>query len=155
MDRVRHGVRSALLLVVGCCALMSLLVYTFGPQMIEIFIDANQSEVIRRGAEYMRTVSLFYVVFGIMGICNGVLRGAGDTTIPMITVTVDLAARVIAAYWLVTIPSVSYRGTWWAIPVGWSVSSLIPIARYLTGGWKAKAVIRQQMFAAQQAKADA
>ncbi len=155
MDRVRHGVHSALLLVVGCCALMSVLVYTFGPQMIEIFIDANQAEVIRRGVEYMRTVSLFYVVFGIMGICNGVLRGAGDTTIPMIAVTVDLAARVIAAYWLVTIPSVSYRGTWWAIPVGWSVSSVIPITRYLTGGWKAKAVIRQQMFAAQQAKADA
>lgn len=155
MDRVRHGVRSALILMVIACLFVSVLVYTLGPQMIAIFVDADQTEVISRGVEYMRTVSLFYIVFGIMGVFNGVLRGAGDTSIPMVTVAVDLAARVIAAYWLVTIPSISYRGTWWAIPVGWCVSCVIPMMRYLSGAWKAKAVIRQQMFATQAQKAEA
>lgn len=155
MDRVRLGVRSALAMVAGACVLISVLVYSFGPQMIQVFIDAQEAEVIRRGVEYMRTVSLFYVVFGIMGVFNGVLRGAGDTTITMITVTVDLAARVAAAYWLVTIPSVSYRGTWWAIPVGWCISCIIPALRYFSGAWKTKALIRKQMLAAHSAQAEA
>ncbi|MGE5654770.1 MAG: MATE family efflux transporter, partial [Bacillota bacterium] len=147
LDRVSHGLKSALMMVAISCLIVSALVFTMGPQLIEIFINASETEVISRGVDYMKTVSLFYIVFGVIMIFNGVLRGAGDTVIPMYTTIANLIVRVAAAYYLVRIPSLSYRGIWWAIPAGWIVGSIVPVVRYYTGGWKAKAVIRQQMFA--------
>ncbi len=153
LDRVRDGLRSTLMMVIISCLLVSLLVFTMGPQLIEIFVDASETEVINRGVDYMKTVSLFYVLFGFIMIFNGVLRGAGDTVIPMYTTIVNLIIRVAAAYYLVRIPSLSFRGIWWAIPAGWAVGCIVPIVRYWSGAWKAKAVVRQQMFATQPVEA--
>ncbi|MDP3486488.1 MAG: MATE family efflux transporter, partial [Bacillota bacterium] len=147
LDRVRSGLWATTGLVVVSCILVSILVFTVGPQMIQVFITAEETEVIARGVEYLQTVSIFYVVFGIMVIFNGVLRGAGDAMVPMVTTIVALITRVSVGYWLVTIPSISYRGIWWAIPAGWVVGTIIPTVRYFSGAWKAKAVVRQQMFA--------
>jgi len=143
LDRVRKGLMATLSVVAVCAVVMSFLVYVFGPQLIQVFIKAEEADVISRGVEYLRIVSIFYLLFGIMCVFNGVLRGAGDTLVPMYTIIVDLGVRVGVAYWLTTIPSISYRGVWWAIPAGWGVASLIPSIRYFSGGWKAKAVVRQ------------
>lgn len=147
LDRVRNGMWSAVGMVIFCCLVVSVLVFTVGPQMIQVFITADQAEVINQGVEYMKTVSIFYAVFGVMVVMSGVLRGAGDTMIPMLTTLIALIVRVSVGYWLVTIPSISYRGIWWAIPAGWIVGTTIPVIRFYSGAWKAKAVVRQQMFA--------
>jgi putative MATE family efflux protein len=146
LDRVRQGLLATLGLVVVSCLLVSLLVFTVGPSLIEVFIDASETQVISQGVDYLRTVSIFYVIFGVMLILSGLLRGAGDTVIPMFSSIANLAVRVVVAYWLASLPGVGYRGIWWAIPAGWAVGSIIPIVRYLTGGWKAKAVVHKQRF---------
>jgi len=146
LDRVSQGLRATLIMVVVTSLAVSLLVFTLGPQLIQIFISADYPEVITRGVDYMKTVSMFYVIFGVMMVVNGVLRGAGDAMIPMITTIANLVVRVGVAYWLSSIPSISYRGIWWAIPAGWAVGSLVPLYRYLSGAWKEKAVVRQQLF---------
>ena len=146
LDRVSQGLRSTLVMVVIASLAVSLLIFTMGPQLIQIFITADHPEVISQGVDYMKTVSLFYVIFGVMMVVNGVLRGAGDAMIPMVTTLTNLFVRVSVAYWLSSIPSISYRGIWWAIPAGWAVGSFVPVYRYISGAWKAKAVVRQQLF---------
>lgn len=146
LDRVHQGLRATLAMVVGVSLCVSVGVFMFGPQLIQIFVSAERVDVISRGVEYLKTVSIFYAVFSVMIVINGLLRGAGDTVITMATSLFDLGTRVVAAYWLVTMPGLGYRGIWWSIPIGWSVSAVIPVVRYLTGGWKAKVVVRQQMF---------
>jgi len=147
LDRVRSGLWSTLGMVVASCLLVSLLVFILGPQMIQLFIDAEETVVISRGVEYMQTVSIFYAIFGVMIVLNSVLRGAGDSMIPMFTTITALIVRVTVAYWLTSIPTISYRGIWWSIPAGWVVGSIVPAVRYLSGAWKDKAVVRQKMFA--------
>ncbi len=150
LDRVSEGLRATMKMAIIACLAVSVLVYLAGPHLIQIFIDAEQADVITRGVDYMRTVSLFYAVFSVLMIFNGLLRGAGDTMVPMFSVTASLAVRVVVAYWLASIPSIGYRGIWWSIPTGWTIASIIPVLRYLSGKWKAKAVVRQQMFAAKE-----
>lgn len=147
LDRVRDGLRATMRMVFISCLVVSVAVFLFGPQLIQIFVDASETEVIRQGVDYMRTVSIFYILFGVMMVMNGLLRGAGDAAIPMYTSLVNLAVRVGAAYWLASLPAFGYRGIWWALPIGWAFGALVPVIRYLTGGWKAKALIRQEMFA--------
>lgn len=147
LDRVRDGLHATMRMVFISCLVVSVAVFLFGPQLIQIFVDSSETEVIRQGVDYMRTVSVFYILFGVMMVMNGLLRGAGDAAIPMYTSLVNLAVRVGAAYWLASLPSFGYRGIWWALPIGWAFGALVPVIRYLTGGWKAKALTRQEMFA--------
>jgi putative MATE family efflux protein len=144
--RVSQGLRATLIMVVIASLSVSLLVFTLGPQLIQVFISADHADVITQGVDYMRTVSIFYVLFGILMVTNGVLRGAGDAMIPMITTITSLVVRVTVAYWLANIPGIGHRGIWWGIPAGWALGSMVPVYRYLSGAWKEKAVVRQQMF---------
>ena len=100
----------------------------------------NDLEVIRIGKEYLTIVGAFYIVFTTMFTIAGVMRGAGDTVIPMFI--------SLIALWLVRIPSawiLSRRfdeiGIWWAIPLGWFIGLLLSFIYYLTGNWKNKSVI--------------
>lgn len=145
VDRVQAGLIAALKIMAIITVTMSVVVFVAGPYLIQVFIDASESEVIRQGVDYMKTVSVFYLVFGTMFIFNGVLRGAGDTTVPMYATMLNLAVRVIAAYTLSS-TSLGYRGIWMSLPIGWCVGAIIPVFRYFTGKWKDKAVIRQKMM---------
>src|SRR5690554_1629310 len=65
----------------------------------------NNPEVIRQGHEYLIIVSSFYIVFSSMFVMHGMLRGAGDTLIPMFITLISL--------WLIRIPLPGfYRDTW-------------------------------------------
>jgi len=71
---------------------------------------------------------------------SGVLRGAGDTLIPMFI--------SLAALWVIRIPGawflsqrIGEKGIWWAIPIGWCVGLILSYLYYLTGNWKKKVVV--------------
>jgi putative MATE family efflux protein len=142
IERVKRGLKATWVMVATCAVSMSLLVYIFGPQLLQMFVKAEEVEVISRGMEYLKIVSVFYLLFGTMNIFNSVLRGAGDNMVPMYTIIVDLGVRVAVAYWLTSIPAISYRGVWWAIPAGWGVACVIPSIRFFSGAWKDKAVVK-------------
>lgn len=146
LDRVVQGLKATLLMVVGSCLVVSILVFTMGGQMIQLFVSGAQPEIISQGVDYMRTISFFYSVFGGLMVVNGVLRGAGDAWVPMVTTLTSLAVRVLSAYLLVN-TALTYRGIWWSIPIGWSVAAVVPTYRYFSGAWKAKAVVRQNLLA--------
>jgi Na+-driven multidrug efflux pump len=103
----------------------------------------NDSEVIRLGDQYLTIVSSFYIMFTLMFIYNGVMRGAGDTLIPMFISLLSL--------WIIRIPMAWYlsgkigaSGIWWAIPAGWLVGLILSFSYYKSGRWKKKAVVKYQ-----------
>jgi Na+-driven multidrug efflux pump len=104
-------------------------------------IFTNDPNVIAIGTTYLVLVSSFYIIFSTMFVLNGVMRGAGDTLIPMFI--------TLIALWFVRIP-VSYFlskeigevGIWWAIPIGWFLGMLLSWFYYLKGNWKKKAVVK-------------
>lgn len=145
-DRIGAGLKATLAMVIVSTLMVTILVFTVGAQLVTVFVSAAETEVIAMGVDYMRTVSVFYVVFGTLMVLNGVLRGAGDAFIPLFTSLTSLVVRVAMAYWLTT-TALGYRGIWWSIPIGWSIAVFVPVLRYLGGAWKAKAVVRQQSFA--------
>ena len=103
----------------------------------------NDPEVITIGMEYLYIVSPFYVVFTAMFTIGGVMRGAGDTLIPMLITFIAL--------WVIRIPLCYYMsqemgvtGIWWGIPVAWFTGALLSFIYYLTGKWKAKALVKHE-----------
>lgn len=141
-ERVRKGHRSAITFNVFISLSITLLVTLAGRWLIGIF--TTDQEVIRIGARYLLIVGLFYIVFGSMFINNGVMRGAGDVFIPMISSLIALwLVRIPAAILFTQVLNMGSDGIWWSIPVGWFIGFGITSWYYRTGKWKTKVLVRR------------
>jgi len=143
LDRVRRGYKRSLVIVAICCVITSIIILSFGPNLISIFIDAEETEVINQGNDYITVVSFFYILMGIMFVTNGVIRGSGDMVASMISTMTSLGIRIISAYALSSIDTIGYRGIWWSLPIGWFIGMTIAILRYRSGKWVEKRVIKK------------
>ncbi len=139
LNRVKNGFKATLLMTTIISVSVSLITVIFGKHIMMLFTkDIN---VINIGYEYLVIVSSFYVVFSTMFIVGGVMRGAGDTLIPMfITLFALWIVRIPLAYILA--PKIGEIGIWWAIPIGWFFGMSLSYLYYLTGRWKTKTVIK-------------
>lgn len=139
-DRVKKGLRATLLMSSLVSIVLSILISSFRSGLISIF--NRDPEVIRIGGEYLLIVSAFYILFSIMFTYGGVLRGAGDTLIPMfITLFALWIVRIPIAWWLSD--RIGETGIWWAVPMGLAAGALFSFLYYLTGKWKTKGVTKQ------------
>lgn len=138
-DRVNRGYRITLLLSGAIAAVFSVLMVFLGEPFIRIF--NSDPTVVGIGSRYLLIVGAAYILFSTLFITHGVLRGAGDTLIPMFI--------TLIALWVVRIPTaamLSQRmgpdGIWLATPIGWSVGLALSLSYYSTGRWKRKAVVQ-------------
>jgi putative MATE family efflux protein len=139
LDRIKTGLISTLKMMGIVTLVTTLSIVFFGHFMMNLF--TTDQEVIRLGDQYLTIVSLFYILFTLMFIYSGVMRGAGDTLIPMFISLLSL--------WIIRIPFAWYfsgkigvAGIWWAIPAGWFVGLTLSYAYYKSGRWKRKAVVK-------------
>lgn len=139
-ERVNGGYKSALLMIGVFCICVAVAIFILGSRLIGMFVDSSANQgVINIGVEYLRVVSMFYFLMGLMVITNGILRGAGDVRVFMFSSLINLSTRVIFAYTLAFF--IGQSAIWWAIPLGWTFASTISIIRYRSGKWRGKAVI--------------
>jgi putative MATE family efflux protein len=136
-ERVKKGFLAALGMSSVISLAMTAITIIFGGKLVSLF--NTDPEVIATGARYLMIVGLFYIVFTAMFITNGVMRGAGDTFIPMLITLISL--------WLARVPASAFLsqkhgsdGIWWGIPLGWLVGTALSAGYYLTGRWKTKVV---------------
>jgi putative MATE family efflux protein len=137
-DRVRRGLIATLVYSIAVSFSVALIVIVFRKFFMGVFTETT--EVIEIGAEYLIIVSSCYIIFSIMFALNGVMRGAGDTLIPMFITLFSL--------WVIRVPfaailskSMDEIGIWIAVPLAWSVGSLFSFIYYRTGNWKKKVII--------------
>ena len=140
-ERVKRGLIATLLMSSAVSITVMVIVILFKFQLMGMF--TKDPEVIRIGADYLLIVSLFYLLFTAMFKINGVLRGAGDTIIPMFITLFSL--------WIIRVPFAIYfserlgeSGIWWSQPAGWGIGLVLSFGYYLTGRWKKMGVIKQQ-----------
>ena len=139
MERVKHGLRAGLL-IAGCfSAVTTVAVIFFGKPLVGLF-NADPA-VVAIGSRYLLIVGGFYAVFSSMFVITGLLRGAGDTMIPMFITILSL--------WLIRIPisvalarRIGTDGIWWGVPIAWAVGLALSVGYYKTGRWKHKVVVR-------------
>ncbi|WP_430809922.1 MULTISPECIES: MATE family efflux transporter [unclassified Carboxylicivirga] len=140
VDRIKKGLRATLFMAWGISLVVMLIVVFFGAYIMQVF--TKDPSVIAHGSNYLVIVSSFYMIFSTMFVMHGVLRGAGDTLIPMFITLFSL--------WVIRIPFAivlskhfGVNGIWWAIPIGWSMGLIGSIAYYFTGRWKLKSVVKR------------
>ena len=78
-----------------------------------------------------------------MFVLNGIMRGAGDTLIPMFISLFSLwVIRIPIATLLSGHADIGVYGVYWSVPIGWFTGMVLSFIYYLTGRWKKKAVVK-------------
>jgi Na+-driven multidrug efflux pump len=155
IDRVKKGLSRTMLMASATAIGITLLIIVFKFPLMRLFtVDEN---VIKIGGEYLTIVTSFYLLFTAMFVYSGVMRGAGDTLIPMFLTLFSLwIIRIPAALFLsketieifgLTIRGVGLgaKGIWWSIPAGWGFGMLLSFIYYRTGRWKTKSVVKAKV----------
>jgi putative MATE family efflux protein len=143
LDRVKHGLRAALIISGAISLATTLAIVIFNWHLIAMF--NSDPGVVAIGARYLIIVGGFYIVFSSMFVVTGVLRGAGDTLIPMLVTILALwGIRVPVSSWLSD--RIGTDGIWWGIPIAWTAGLLLLTAYYRTGRWKLKAAVKAPVF---------
>jgi putative MATE family efflux protein len=155
LDRVRKGLARTLLMSSATAIVITILIILFKYPLMGLF--TRDQAVIDIGGEYLTIVTSFYLLFTGMFSYSGVMRGAGDTLIPMFITLFSLwIVRIPAAVFLsretIEIFGLSLKGAglgqsgiWWSIPCGWGIGLLFSIIYYRTGRWKTKAVVKAKV----------
>jgi putative MATE family efflux protein len=138
-DRVKSGLKATLIMSSGISLTVTFINIIFRKQLIGLFTD--DAEVIRIGSEYLIIVCSFYLPLTAMFKINGVLRGAGDTFIPMFISIISLWIIRVPLAWLFS-SRIGETGIWWSIPAGWITGLILYYIYYTTGNWKSKVVVK-------------
>ena len=134
-ERVVEGYKACLLMVVVFSVVVTGIIFLFGPQLMGLFLDAGEAgSAMSYGLKYMKTVSVFYTVMGLMFVSNGLLRGAGDMNAFLGSSMINLFSRVIIAYTMSHF--IGEAAIWWSIPIGWCIGAVISGIRVKQGKWK-------------------
>lgn len=144
IERTKKGLRTTVMFSAGLSIAMSALVYIFGSNMIMLFVDAAEAEIITTGTLFMRRWAPFVFLHAVSQCFSSLLRGAGDAVPAMISMMFDLATRLVMAYVLALGLGLGFMGIAYAIPCGWAASGLVAGLRYLSGRWQTKAVVTAQ-----------
>lgn len=142
MERIKQGLVATLSMSLWIALITTILIIIFRHPLMALFV--NDEAVIQIGGEYLLIVASFYVFFSTMFVVGGVMRGAGDTLIPMFITLFSL--------WLIRIPLAAIlskpfgvHGIWWAIPIAWFLGMSLSYLYYRTGRWKKKSMIRLEL----------
>ena len=142
-ERVKRGFITTLIMSNIITVITSLIAVFFGKFLMKMFTDDPQ--VIAIGQNYLIIVGATYVLFSSMFIVGSVMRGAGDTLIPMfITLFALWIIRIPLAYLLSQPNWLGVNGIWWSIPLGWLTGLTLSFIYYSTGRWKKKVVVKYE-----------
>jgi len=140
IDRIKRGWRSAVTMSFCVCVILTGLSYIFAEPMSALF--GVEGETLAQSVEYVRFVCFFFLIFSIYMQTTGLLQGSGDVIYSTLCTFSSLIIRVATSYTMAYVFDMGYSSAWKAVPVGWSVSVILVLARYFRGTWQTKGIIK-------------
>ncbi len=119
--RIHNGIRATMKMNLVSGLLILLLLSALGTPLMKMFTP--DAAVVRIGVEYLMVLAFSYWIFGTMFCYMGVMRGLGNTLVPMLVSLISL--------WLVRVPFAallsSFFGTlgiWLSAPAAWFLGTV-------------------------------
>lgn len=129
-QRVQEGLKKAVLSVLVFCLVISFGVFLFAEQLMSVFIDSSNREVISVGVGYLRIEGTFYFFIGLLFLFYGFYRAIKRPGISVVLTVISLGTRVALAYLLSAVPWIGVKGIWASIPIGWVLADMAGIVYY-------------------------
>lgn len=142
--RIRKGIRSA-----GICTLLFCLIITagvclFARELLLIFVQSEEWEVLAAGIQYLRIEGAFYCLIGFLFLFYGYFRAMGRPGMSVVLTIISLGTRVILAYTLSAVPWIGVKGIWASVPVGWFLADAVGLAAVWKGRFISNPIVSSQ-----------
>ena len=132
-DRVKDGARFGIIFSCACAELIGLVIFVLAPYLISIF--GNNPEVIAVGTQRAHLNALFYFLLSFSHCISGVLRGAGRSKIPMLTMLICWCLIRVSYIKIATHFINNVAVVFWAYPITWFLSSTVFLIYYKKSNW--------------------
>lgn len=136
LDRIRLGLRSAILVMLVYFVFTFLVIYPFADYMMMLFVKSGETEIVTYAALFMRIANYFYPVLGLLVILRYSIQGLGYSNLSMLSGVMEMIARCIVSLWIV--PAYGFIGVCYGDPMAWIMADLflIPAMWWLYGHLK-------------------
>ena len=139
-DRVERGIKSAVTAFVLFCLVISFIVCVFARELMLIFVQPQETEILAVGVQYLRIEGTFYCGIGCLFLLYGLYRAVRKPEMSVVLTVISLGNRVVLAYILSAIPAIGVVGIWVSVPIGWFLADCTGFVYY----WMKRKVILGQ-----------
>ena len=129
-DRIKEGIKKAVMMSVAFCLVISLLVFIFARPLMMIFVDPSETEILAAGVEYLRIEGAFYCGIGCLFLLYGLYRAIKRPGMSVLLTIFSLGTRVVLAYILSAVDFIGVTGIWWSVPIGWALADFVGFLYY-------------------------
>lgn len=140
-DRIRRGIKLAMLLELGWSFFAMTVVFLFGAFLIRFTTGTSDKEVVRLAVLSLRIHFAFFPFLGVLFCIRNVMQAMGQKVAPVLSSCIELAMKILAAF--VLIPGLGFLGTCVTEPVTWALMTMFLMTVYICK--------RKKLFAAFQA----
>ncbi len=141
LDRVKRGAIDTLILGLGTSTVLVIGILLFGRNLMQVF--TSTPEIVEMGVGMMRLLAVGYIAFSVTQVLQGVMRGAGETVVPMwMSVITTVVVRMPLAYlWAHFTKSPEWPNgdpvcLYGSLLTAWIVGCLLSIVFYFKGKWR-------------------
>lgn len=127
-ERIRKGLKGAVLVSVVFCVIVSALVFVFAKPLMLLFVEASETEIIAEGVRYLHIEGAFYCGIGCLFLLYGLYRAVAKPGMSVVLTVISLGTRVVLAYLLSAVIGVT--GIWWSVPIGWFLADVTGVVYY-------------------------
>ncbi len=127
-SRIRDGVQKCSYLSMAFGLSAAVAIYFFSPQIIGIFIESTNTEVIQDAESYLKLSVPFYFFLSQLFVYRGAVQGMGVAIVPLISAFIELSMRTGAAMYLAKLWG--FRGICYASPIAWVAASIFLFSAY-------------------------
>lgn len=142
MDRVKKGVRQALLMSLILTLCLSALVWLSTDKIISLFNLSEQAAVYCHS--HIRTIALVNVILTLYIPLFGVFQGANHGGAATLVAVGALSVRVLTTYLFRYSSFFGYTIIWWNGLFGFGIGFLIAWTYYLSNRWQKKSSVQKQ-----------
>jgi putative MATE family efflux protein len=128
MSRITEGFRISIFTMVAYSITLGFIVFIGAESIMKLFVTGEEIEVIKIGIEYLKIISVFYILSNTNNVFQGLFRGIGKLRIPFWATFIQIAIRVILSY--ILSPYFGMKSISFAIGMGWSIMLIFELACY-------------------------
>lgn len=122
MERISQGVRAAIKMMLIFFVFSFIVITPFADDMMTLFVDKGEAEVVTYAAEFMRIACYFYPCLGLLTIFRYSIQGLGYSNLSMMSGVMEMIARCGVGLWLV--PAFMWTGVCYGDPVAWVMADM-------------------------------
>ncbi|MCM1266940.1 MAG: MATE family efflux transporter [Bacteroidales bacterium] len=128
LERVDKGLKSCSLLGLIYSLIALAAVWLFGKQLLLLFLDAGEAQIIANAYSFLRINALFYFPLALVNIIRFLIQGMGFSRLAVFAGAFEMLARGLAGFLLV--PQFGFSAVRFANPLAWIFADIFLIPAF-------------------------